>query len=89
MWVTGAGRPLAAVSVTAGIGVLLPMFLKSVQKLPVGFRQRGMARRAGPHASMTCPHADRLAGPCRRCRKPAGNFRADLENIGSNTPIPM
>ena len=38
---------------------------------------------------MTCPHADRLAGPCRRCRKPAGNFCTDLVNIRSNTPIPV
>jgi len=38
---------------------------------------------------MTCPHADRLAGPCRRCRKPTGNFGTDLVNIGSNTPIPV
>jgi hypothetical protein len=31
-------------------------------------------------------------GPARwampACRKPAGNFCTDLENIGSNTPIP-
>lgn len=37
---------------------------------------------------MTCPHADRLAGPCR-CRKPTGNFCADSKNIGSTTPIPV
>ena len=32
---------------------------------------------------------DRLAGPCRRCRKPTGNFSTDLVNIGSDTPIPV
>ena len=50
-WVT-AGALLAGpllVSVT-GIGVSLPMFTKSVLKLPVGFRQR----RYGPASRSAC-----------------------------------
>ena len=52
-WVT-AGALLAGpllVSVT-GIGVSLPMFTKSVLKLPVGFRQR----RYGPASRSACGH---------------------------------
>jgi hypothetical protein len=30
-----------------------------------------------------------LAGLCRRCRTPTGNFCADFKNIGSDTPIPV